>query len=327
MSAAQAVQQSNRGPGGQYSFGTHAESHGITLSCAEMTHDQAALDHLARLVQEATVRHIEVNSYRSYPEREPDSLCEIRKDRAARFHSLPESDQRELVDFYELSPYSHLLEPNQTLGNDHVDVEAGLELAKDQIHLALVAQHEIAALGLLEKATMFKSDGGAVAVSLEQRGIRQRVNFGNLGSIWMTQHDPDEESSGDEYYWRERADTSSRVSQDSKDLRRDLAQHLNYSVLMDEASKTPAFTEHHEMFGEWNVEDKTVDFMVDQRTYQVDFSKDPMGMNTESGDELHPSMTAGFLSHLAGEMEHPEGGPGLVKDIHSVFERAAARLA
>lgn len=324
--------------GGQFAAEAHAEAAGVTLTRpASSSNDQAVLSavgdlartnanfQLADWERRLKASHLPWHSSSDPVEVAPERVKAVQQ--AKEFETLSREDQEQLLDAVKLSGVKHLLEPGQKLGTDRIQVAEGLNLEDANLAMVLTAQAEVHKANLPGTVTL-TGTGDVATFSIEDGGIRHELRVGSgLIGLSAEAEDDDPYVRGE---WLYRADQSvfggSILEKDrSADLASYYASHRKYAVMMDVMASSSLKNASDEI-GELDLEKRTAALRADGTEFILDISGDIPTMGMEDGKDLHPSMVAGYLDHIARLADHPDG-KAFTTDLREVFLETDRRLA
>lgn len=324
--------------GGQFAAELHGEPDGVTLTRpAPSPFDQAAVTALGDIVR--TEVNIELGTWqrrmdkgrRGYehepPEKMPALLAKAIQD-AENFEALPVDEQRALLDAVQLKAMKHILEPGQRLGTDTIDVAEGLDPADANLALTLASQKQVTDARLPGVVTLIDT-GDTTVFDVRDQGIKHLIRSGSGYMSLAAEPDDDDQDYYNRSEWlgRARGNSAGRTilrDDRSADIASNYKDHHAYAVLMDTMADSP-FREHHAFFGEMNRDERTVELTADGTEVELDVKGETPILRAGNGADLHPSMTAGFLSYMAEKTGRPDGET-FASELREVFRDAERRL-
>lgn len=325
--------------GGQFAAEVHAEAAGVTLTAqptsagtdaAVMTAvgDLARTNanfQLAEWERRLRAQNLPWHSASDPAEVAPERVKAVQQ--AKEFESLSRVDQEQLLDAVKLSGVKHLLEPGQKLGTDRIHVAEGLNLEDANLAMVLTAQAEVHKANLPSTVTL-TGIGDVAAFSIQDGDIRHELRIGP-GMIAMSA-EPEEDDPYTRGTWLYRADQTvfggSILEQDrSSDLAGHYETHRKYAAVMDVMASSPLKNASDEI-GELDLKQRTAELRADDAEYILDISGDAPVLRGGDGKNLHPSMTAGYLDHIARLGDLPDG-KAVVAGLRDVFAETDRRLA
>lgn len=324
--------------GGQFAAETHAEAAGVALTrTAQSATDQAvvsAVGDLARTNANFQLAEWErriAGPFHRYEDETPDVSAPVRLihavQQAKNFESLPREEQEQLLDQVKLSGVKHMLEPGQKLGTDRIQVADGLTLENANLAVALAAQAEVHNASLPGTITM--TDNGDITVfSVQEGDIRHELRIGTaLVSISAEVEDDDPYARGTWLYRADQGSAGGSILEGDRStlLASSFAEHRKHAVMMDVMAASPLKDASDEI-GELDLEQRTAELRSDGTEVVLDFSADTPTMRTDNGKDLHPSMVAGFLDHIARQSGHAGDGQAFAADLREVFNETERRL-
>lgn len=322
--------------GGQFAAEQHGEPDGVTLTRPSSSpFDQAAIASLGEIVR--TEANIELGTWqrrmdKGYrrdlpPEPMPPRLAEALR-QAEEFETLPVEEQRALLDALQLPAVKHILDPGQRLGTDTIQVAEDLGPAEDNLALTLVSQKQVSAAGLPGTVTLTDA-GDMTQFTVRDQGIKHQLQSGRTYLSLLAE--PEDEEDFTRREWLSHAQVSSFGRSILKDdqsaaVARTYKGHHDYSVLMDTMASSP-FREHYAYFSDMDRNERTVELTVDGTEVILDVKGETPVLRATggSGADLHPSMTAGFLSYMAEKTGRPDAAT-FAEDLREVFRDAERRL-
>jgi hypothetical protein len=323
--------------GGQFAAEMHSEPAGVTLMAETSPLDKTAVGIVAAMVRSKSA--IEMGRWQRRQEdglygyehesREPTPAVLMELDgRAKAFEALPRQEQDDILDQLKMPGAKHLLEPGQQLGNDKVQVADNLDTDGGNIGLALVAQKVVADAGIPGTITLTEIRDGTW-FTVQDGNITHAINVGPT-TLSLSASSGDE-SDYDRDCWLDRADIISAGGtvfdpERAEDLRRHYESHREYAVMMDvvSGSSFKGVNDDPEI-GELDRSARTAELKVDGAEYLLDVSGSEPALKTDEGKALHPSMTRGFLDHMAARTGHADGET-FAANLREVFRETDRRL-
>lgn len=322
---------------GQFAPEAHQEPTGVTLTQKPSPLDTAAVATVGDLVRTRDAvergtwqRRHDKGHMRDLPTPPfPPVLVELNR-QAQNFETLARDEQEAVLDQLKYPNAKHLLEPGQQLGNDKVQVAEDLDAEGGNLGLALTAQRLVADSGIPGTITLTKVGDYAAVFSIQDGNIRHGVRVGERALSFSA--NSGDENDYDRDGWLYRADTSTAGgSIFEKDRATELGglykSHREYAVMMDVVADS-SFKEVNDdpAIGELDRSARTAELRVDGEEYLLDVSGDEPVLKSGGGKyTLHPSMTRGFLTHVAAETGHADG-EAFASDLREVFRETDRRL-
>ncbi|WP_354214929.1 hypothetical protein [Arthrobacter sp. UYCo732] len=321
--------------GGQFAAEAHQEPHGVLLTRTPSPQDQAVLAAVGDLVR--TNANVEVGRWQrrmdkgrygyehESTEPMPSALFEAVR-QAEGFEALPRDEQEKLMDTLGLSVAKHMLEPGQTLGTDRIHVGEGLNLEDGNIAMTLAAQNTVHEAGISGTVTL--TDIGDVSeFTVQDANVTHSLRVGS--GLLSFAAKPEDEEDYARRDWLDRADIGSYGGSifekgHSERLRSHYEGHREYAVMMDVMASSP-FADYADNFGELDRGARTATLTSDGTESVLDVSGDEPVLKTEDEKPLHPSMTRGYLDHMAAQTGHANRD-AFVSSLREVFRETDRRF-
>lgn len=334
LSQAQAAQQGNRTSDGKYTFGTHAEPAGLSLTTLEPNLDIQAHGALAGLAVRAAEHAKHFNKSAPPWSKRSDESMDRDIEMAMNIATMASDERSALAQRLRISRHLHLVEPEQRLGNNIVIVPDSHNLTYEEVGQVLATQKDFELLNLSEPAVLIGVSQDKIDVlrqpkyRVERCGVVQEISIGTFGP--GLRFDSPSGQSHDERMWIMGASFSGISSYEDEPANNRFSAaadlHLEKLVMASEAGGNERLAPHHDKFKEIELSRRRMVANTRDGEIRLDFSGDRVQVMDSANKPLPRLVADGFMRQFSKSINYTSGAKAMERDLRAVFDNTERQL-